>query len=232
MATKKDLVVLIEHLVNEAVDQALAVSDKRRKEFRSQFAKVFTEADATTAPPTDQTAPLPPAAAPAGAPPAPPVGDPTAAPGAVPAPGDPAATPGADGAIPGAEGEDPAGGDVTGGDTSGSFGGFGGGGGGGGGGAPEDDAAPAGEGDSEEGSEASEDPEGDPIENMVSGALELLNQTQDPALILKSLKGQIQAVFEQPENALGVVKALYDTKDSVLMSVAQRLYLFLKSSGQ
>jgi hypothetical protein len=66
---------------------------------------------------------------------------------------------------------------------------------------------------------------------MVSGAQELLSQTQDPNLILKSLKGQIQTVFKEPEHALGMIKALYDTNDSILQSVAQRLYLFIKSSG-
>jgi hypothetical protein len=65
---------------------------------------------------------------------------------------------------------------------------------------------------------------------MVSGAQDLLNQTQDPNLILKSLKGQIQTLFSEPEHALGLVKALYDTKDSILQAVAQRLYLFIKSS--
>lgn len=231
MGTKKDLVVLIEHLVSEAVDQALAVSNQRRKESQDQFAKVYTEADATTPPPADQTTPPPPASAPAGTPPAPttpgvpPVGDPGTA-VVTPPPGDPGAIPGAEG---GEEGTDTTGGDM--GSGGGGFGGFGGG--GGGGGAPADDA-PGGDdsGDTEDTGDAGGDPEGDPIENMVSSAQELLNQTQDPMLILKSLKGQIQAVFEQPENALGVVKALYDTKDSVLMSVAQRLYLFLKSSGQ
>jgi hypothetical protein len=65
---------------------------------------------------------------------------------------------------------------------------------------------------------------------MVSTAQELLNQTNDPNLIVKSLKGQIQTVFAEPEHALGLVKALYDTQDSILQSVAQRLYLFIKTA--
>ena len=65
---------------------------------------------------------------------------------------------------------------------------------------------------------------------MVTGAQELLNQTQDPNLILKSLKGQIQTLFQEPEHALGLVKALYDTQDALLQAVAQRLYLFIKTA--
>jgi hypothetical protein len=113
-----------------------------------------------------------------------------------------------------------------------SVGGAGGGGGGGGGG---DDTTGGAEGGEEtpgeEGGAGEEEPVGDPIDAMVSGAQELLSQTQDPNLILKSLKGQIQTVFKEPEHALGMIKALYDTNDSILQSVAQRLYLFIKSSG-
>ena len=82
----------------------------------------------------------------------------------------------------------------------------------------------------EEDGAGEKEPVGDPIDAMVSGAQELLSQTQDPNLILKSLKGQIQTIFKEPEHALGMVKALYDTHDSILQSVAQRLYLFIKSS--
>lgn len=200
------------------------------------------EADATTPPPADQGAPVADAAAPA---PVPGATDPTgtaAAPGA----GDPnAPATGADpalGGAPGAEGDasggDPAspdgggidgadGGGDMGGDSGGGFGGFGGGGGGGGGGG---DDTGAGEGDADPSAGGEPDmPEGDPIVAMVSGAQELLNQTQDPNLILKSLKGQIQTIFQEPEHALGLVKALYDTNDAILQAVAQRLYLFVKT---
>lgn len=71
--------------------------------------------------------------------------------------------------------------------------------------------------------------EGDPIESLVSDATELLNQTQDPNLIFKDMKQKIQSNFDQPENALGLVKALYDTHQPVLQSVAEKLYLFLKT---
>lgn len=80
--------------------------------------------------------------------------------------------------------------------------------------------------------EQPEEPQGDPIASMVTGAQDLLSQTNDPNLILKSLKGQIQTVFAEPEHALGLVKALYDTQDSILQAVAQRLYLFLKLSNR
>lgn len=211
------------------------------------------EADAAapaTPPPDPAAAPPPPAAAAPGAPatpgaPAvpgtPPVGAdglptdpaaPVAPPGALDATGAGAGGVGADGlptdpnADPALGAEDPAAGGS-------GFGGFGGGGGGGGGGGAGDDAPP-GEGDP---SGAGGDPDmgepaGDPIKSMVDSATELLDQTQDPGLILKSLKGQIQALFAEPEHALGLVKALYDTKDLVLQSVAQRLYLFIKTSGK
>jgi preprotein translocase subunit SecA len=92
-----------------------------------------------------------------------------------------------------------------------------------------DAETPESEDDTEE-PEQPEQPQGDPIESMVTTAQDLLNQTNDPNLILKSLKGQIQTVFQEPEHALGLVKALYDTQDSILQAVAQRLYLFLKLS--
>ena len=235
--SEKLVETFVRRTVKEEIDKALALSDKRRKEFQGEFAQVFTEADAAQPPAPDPAAdPNAPPAPPVdpAAPGAPPAGDPTAAaPGADPAAGDPAGgpggTPGGDPADPDApvDGEDPAGADAGGGGGGGGLGGFGGGGGGGGGG-----------GDDMGGAEAPEAPEptepeapvGDPIESMLAGAQELLNQTQDPNLILKSLKGQIQTLFQQPEHALGLVKALYDTQDSLLQAVAQRLYLFIKTS--
>jgi hypothetical protein len=115
--------------------------------------------------------------------------------------------------------------------VGGGFGGFGGGGGGGGGGMGDETPGVEDSGE-EEGSESAEpeQPQGDPIEAMVTGAQELLQQTNDPNMIMKSLKGQIQTIFAEPEHALGLVKALYDTQDSILQSVAQRLYLFIKTA--
>lgn len=244
---------LIENLVSDEVDKALALSNKRRAQFRKQFAEVDTlhikqpqlnlEADQPPPPPAappapvDPTAPPVPGAAPtaAGTAAAPAVGDPTApatgmdpmAPGG--APGAPGGMPGGDPADPNATpegGEDPLGGGAGGGS---GFGGFGGGGGGGGGGGADEAGGP--EDSGTEGDTGPEAPTGDPIQGMVDGAQELLNQTQDPALILKSLKGQIQTLFQNPDHALGLVKALYDTNDSVLQSVAQRLWLFLKAES-
>jgi len=229
MFSKKHVEALISRIVKEEVDKALAVSDKRRKEFKDNFAQVFTEGDAA------QTAATPPApdpnapAAPTGASPdaTAPSPDATAgAPGTGPGAsgtGDPNAL--GDGGEPGAEDSTE---DETGipGDGGAGFGGFGGGGGGGGGdegggSEPEEDTGESGE---------PAEPQGDPIASMVSGAQELLNQTNDPNLIMKSLKGQIQTVFAEPEHALGLVKALYDTQDSILQAVAQRLYLFIKTA--
>lgn len=233
MFSKKHVEALISRIVKEEVDKALAVSDKRRKEFNNNFAQVFTEGDAA------QTAATPPApdpnapAAPTGASPDATAPSPDATAGApgtgpgAPGTGDPNA-PGGGGGEPGADGstEDDTGapGDAGGG---GGFGGFGGGGGGGPGGGGDEGGGSEPEEDTGESEEPTE-PQGDPIASMVSGAQELLNQTNDPNLIMKSLKGQIQTVFAEPEHALGLVKALYDTQDSILQAVAQRLYLFIK----
>lgn len=234
-------------------DKALTLSNRRRKEFKKTFRGVFSEvdslnigrdplnleADATTTPPTaPSTTPtnVPAAPTPANTPAAPATGDPAApVPGTDPlngtasgAPSDPAVT-GVD-----ATGTDPA--NAPGMDAGGGgFGGFSGGGGGGGGVGDDTigggEETPGGEMSGNEGEAGEEEPIGDPIDAMVSGAQELLSQTQDPNLILKSLKGQIQTVFKEPSHALGMIKALYDTNDSILQSVAQRLYLFIKSSS-
>lgn len=237
----------IESIVDEEVDKALALSDKRRKEFKDTIKNSLDhdvikevetlnlknkplnmEADAAAPPPVDPNAPptaaspapVPGATDPAGTAAGPATGDPNA-----PATGaDPTAPPGDPGADPTADpGADPTGG------AGGGFGGFGGGGGGGGGGGSEGGDPGAETPEAPAGGEP-EAPEGDPIVAMVSGAQELLDQTQDPNLILKSLKGQIQTLFAEPEHALGLVKALYDTQDAILMAVAQRLYLFIKTS--
>jgi hypothetical protein len=217
---------LISRIVKEELDKALIASNKRRKEFKGAFSKVFLEAEAPTqasaAPPTPETPPAPPQGAGSAAPDAT-AGPPTGTPGEA-----PETNPDGSPASPdmgGEEGEA----DVDASGGGGGFGGFGGGGGGGGGGAGEEQSEGEAEEDSSD-SEESDQPQGDPIASMVSTAQELLNQTNDPNLIVKSLKGQIQTVFAEPEHALGLVKALYDTQDSILQSVAQRLYLFIKTA--
>lgn len=245
MATRLTaLQTLIESLVSDETDSAFVKSNKRRREFKRQFNEIDSlnikqpqlnlEVDqppptpATTPAPVDPTAPPPPPAAPnpAGTPAAPAAGDPMApATGVDPAIGGDLGAPGGDPNDPNAPTPE-GGGDALGGGSG--FGGFGGGGGGGGGGgdsagAPENDA---------QGQEVVPEPSlEDPIQGMVDGAQELLNQTQDPALIFKSLKGQIQTLFKNPDHALGLVKALYDTNDTVLQSVAQRLWMFLKAES-
>jgi len=216
------LVELIEQIVSEEVDKALALSDKRRKKIA--FTEIDNlnigrsplnlEADATTPAPGTPAAPAVPAP-----------GTPTAPAPAAPVAVDPAATDtGTDpmtGTLPGLPGVSPTGNTVAGTGTAAGPG-------------VTDMVAGLGTADPTmvPGGEAgmSVEPLGDPIDAMVSGAQELLNQTQDPNLILKSLKGQIQTVFKDPSHALGMVKALYDTNDSILQTVAQRLYLFIKSS--
>lgn len=170
------------------------------------------------------------------------VGDPSTIPpdpNAPPAdPNAPATTPGADpNALPGTDttGTDPTAGGLDMGGGGGGFGGGGGGigGGGGGGAGPTDDTAtpPAGgEGDDATGSAGEDEDQGDPITKAVDDAKELLDQTRDIPTILKSVKQAIQGKFEKPDHALGLVKALYDTQDPTLRSVAVRLYQFIKGS--
>lgn len=225
MFSKKHVKTLIAQVVKEEVDKALAVSNKRRKEFKDNFAQVFTEADTPPAPP-DPAAPAAPPSAGSDVPPDATSATPPGAPGAAPA-GDPTA-PGGAPDDPGATDETADDGTGDPGSGGGGFGGFGGGGGGGGVGDDTSASGDAADGTGEE--PESPEPQGDPIELMVSGAQELLQQTNDPNMILKSLKGQIQTLFSEPEHALGLVKALYDTQDSILQSVAQRLYLFIKTA--
>lgn len=257
MSKEKALVEFVRQVVSEEVDAIIIKkSDKRRSEFQQQFSSTFTEKldsldigskplklEADAAPPGPQVAPVvPPAQAnPQAAPAIPPAVTPPALPGA-PATGGPVAAgsevgidpTGAPGAVtdPTVDADGDGVPDVAGGGGAGSgFGGFGGGGSGGGSGGDPAATPGAAEQPMAPGSEQGQDkPAEDPIASMVDSAKELLNQTQDPSLILKSLKGQIQAIFKEPGNALGAVKALYDTNDSVLQSAAQRLYLFLKSS--
>lgn len=241
---------LIESLVSDEKDAALALSDKRRSEFRKQFnevdalnikqpqLKLEVDQPPPAPPPVDPTAPPAPnpVPSPAGTPAAPAGADPTMpATGADPTMGGLPGTPGAPGDPMGAGGDpnDPtatgeAGDDPLGGGGGGGFGGFGGGGGGGGGADTDGESQDSGADGEVDGPE---EPQGDPIKGMVDSAQELLDQTQDPSLILKSLKGQIQTLFSEPEHALGLVKALYDTNDSILQAVAMRLWLFLKAES-
>lgn len=225
--SNKHVTSFISQIVKEEIDKALSKSEKRRKEFKSSFAQVFSEADATVpapAAPSDPNAPASPGSDATGTT----MGSGTnAATGSstsgsgMPGEGDPNAEAGTEDG----EASDM---DASATTSGGGFGGFGGGGGGGGGGTDTPDASET-EDDTEE-SEMPEEPQGDPIESMVTTAQDLLSQTNDPNLILKSLKGQIQTVFQEPEHALGLVKALYDTQDSILQAVAQRLYLFIKTA--
>lgn len=80
----------------------------------------------------------------------------------------------------------------------------------------------------EEKDEPDEKPQ-DPIQIMLDDAKELAAQTKDTNLIFKAMKVEMQEFFQDPDHALGAVKALYDSNDPVLRSVAQKLYLFIKT---
>ena len=163
-----------------------------------------------------------------------PAGDPSVDPGAgtLNAPG---ADPGAVGGAPGEEmppvddagGVPDLGGDPGG--MGGMSGGFGGGGGGGGG---MDDMG----GDSLEDAPGVEDaPEPSSINpfegadttedrlNIILTKAEELSQTKDPHIILKDVKGLIQNGFSKPQEAAGLIAALFDTGSPVLQQVSRLL---------
>jgi hypothetical protein len=68
----------------------------------------------------------------------------------------------------------------------------------------------------------------DPVMAIVDDAIQLLNQTKQPQVILQTVKGQIQRYFTEIEDATPVIKNLWDTEDVVLRDVARRLLLFIK----
>lgn len=161
---------------------------------------------------------------------APPAADPNAAPAAPGAPGaaptDPTSTAPVD---PNAAPADPSMGALGGMPDMGSAGATGGGMGDVGGEPPPDadagalggELGAAGGGDEGEG--------GDPISGIVDAVKTLLNDTRDVPTLLKSIKAEIQDKFDEPEHAIGLVKALYKTGDETLKSVALRLYQFIQT---
>lgn len=209
---------------------------KSRNALNLKSDKLVLEADPPPAPEPSAPPPTTPGADATAAPEgqgSPPTDDAGAVPGDLGGAGDLGAPGGATPDLEGgAEGDDP--GADMGGGGGGGFGGFGGGGGGGGGMGDEGGEGGAGGGDTEgAASEAPKDQtqsEGDPIQNMVNDVLELSKETQDPSLLFKSIKGQIQSTFAEPTHALGLVKALVDTNNTILKSVAQRLYLYIKTA--
>lgn len=224
-------------LIKEEIDQALALSDKRRKEFK---ATVFSNPPAKN---TLKEAPEPPGPGdtePVDA--SPDLGEPQD----LPAPaggsselgdiagqaGTPTGAPGSTPMDPAMDGEDPMDDPMGGGGGGGDLGmgGFGGGGGGGG------LESLSGEGEGEEGAPppppASYDPfkDADTLEDrlrvIMDTAESLSAETQDPQVVLKSIKGLIQNGFSNPEQASKVIADLFSTSNPVLQQVSRRLALF------
>lgn len=247
----------LKKVVSGEVDKALEISNKRRKEFKKQFQEGSTlreidKLDLSKKPlKIDKDNSNDPLTSPSSAPTEPsgastnPLdggGGTNASPDGLDAsngaPGETGGVSAGDGSVDPTTGlptdpnsASPDGTDPLAGPEGGMGGGYGGSGGGGGGGGASDGMTSDATGEEEEASqkdETEEEPQGDPVVNLVKSAQELANVTQDPGLILKSLKSQIQVAFAKPEHAMGLVFALMDTKDPLLASVAERLYLFMK----
>jgi hypothetical protein len=77
--------------------------------------------------------------------------------------------------------------------------------------------------------EENSDPK-NPIEDITSSAKELMKHTRDVPTILKLVKSKMQTNYSQlGDSSLEVIKALKDTKDPILASVAARLEQFFKA---
>jgi len=68
----------------------------------------------------------------------------------------------------------------------------------------------------------------DPVLSITNDAIELLNQTKEPAKILKNIKSSMQKYFDDFDDATPIIKSLWDTESVVLRDVARRLLLFIK----
>jgi len=258
---KSELLETISFLIEEEIsrvlleDEALRLSDKRRKEFLktigSNPSRINEEGilpDKPGGPPPDsETAPVDAS---------PEMGDPMAAGDPGGSTSDPGAALGADGAAPtgapggdagmdpaaggdpGADPTDPAGGDMGdmgGGGGGGLGGGFGGGGGGGGMDMGGDDAGGGAEGMEDEPPEP--EPSYNPFKDAATAedrlqvildtAESIADKTQDPQVVLKAIKGLIQNGFARPEEAAKVIADLFDTNNPVLQQVSRRLNLFM-----
>lgn len=64
------------------------------------------------------------------------------------------------------------------------------------------------------------------LQVILTSAEDLANQTQDPQVIFKHIKGLIQNGFAEPEKAAKVIADLFDTENPVLQQVSRRLALF------
>lgn len=79
----------------------------------------------------------------------------------------------------------------------------------------------------EEGISSSEGEELSPEEEVMKLATELSKTTRDIPTILMGIKSIIQKRYQSPEQALGLVNSLINTKDETLKAVAVRLNKFL-----
>lgn len=128
------------------------------------------------------------------------------------------------------EGEEGAEGGAGGGIGGGFGGGFGGGGGGFG---DEGEAGLAADEEEEADTVTTVGPEdveipADPVMAITDDAIQMLNKTRQPSVILQNVKHSIQRYFPEPMDATPIIKTLWDTEDLVLRDVARRLLLFIK----
>lgn len=68
----------------------------------------------------------------------------------------------------------------------------------------------------------------DPVQEIVDGAIAMLDITGDDQEILNAVKASIQKYFENFDEATPVVYELYNTKSPILLQVARKLLQFLK----
>lgn len=126
------------------------------------------------------------------------------------------------------------GGDEAGGDDS-LFGGFGGGGGGGGGLGLGGDGDLSGD-DNKEGTPPPKPIDYNPFKDahtledrlrvVLDTAESLSSSTQNPQVVLKTIKGMIQNGFDKPEKAAKAISDLFDTNNPVLQQVSRRLAFY------
>ena len=138
---------------------------------------------------------------------------------------------GDEGGLEGEEGEEDLGDDM-----GGDFGGGGGGGFGGGGGMGDDGGDFGDEGEEGEGEDDGEEEPAevelpdDPVQAAVNIAINMVKETGDDNRILAAVKGSVQQNFGNFNDALPIIKSLWDTEHPILKVVARKLLLFIQGT--
>ena len=72
------------------------------------------------------------------------------------------------------------------------------------------------------------EPPEDPIQTTVDIAVSMLDETGDDQIILNAVKSSIQKYFTNFEDAIPIIKSLWDTQHPILKVVARKLLLFIR----